>query len=226
MEEQHPRRHREQNAWWWVMGPAVELVLCSAFRLRVAGAEHLPASGSAILAANHVSALDPIVISVIPYRAGRTIRFLTAAEFFDKPLVGWALKRYRQIPVRRGGADWEALRRTAAVIGDGTLAGIFPEGRVRHPGEPPLPGNKGAARVALAAGMPVVPVGVWGTQERFPRGGLRVRGDLRPSVAVVLRPPMGVGGDPRSRVDVRALTDRIMAEIGEAERKARAMTRP
>ena len=72
----------------------------------------------------------PIAVAVA--RRGRTIRFLTAVEFFDKPLIGWWLRRLHQISIRRGAADWAALDRVATAIAAGTLAGIFPEGRVRR----------------------------------------------------------------------------------------------
>src|SRR5438093_1620070 len=80
-------------------------------------------------------------------------------------LVAWALRRYRQIPVRRGLADWGALREVAGAIEKGRLAGIFPEGQMGD-GTGLQPGRKGLARVAMTAGASIVPVAIWGTQER------------------------------------------------------------
>jgi 1-acyl-sn-glycerol-3-phosphate acyltransferase len=196
------------------------------FRMRVAGLANVPLTGSALLASNHVSVLDPVPIAVAVSRRGRVIRFLAAVEFFDKPFIGRWLRRFEQIPIRRGGADWEAMNQVAKAIAAGTLTGIFPEGRVRAQGEPRLPGLKGVARLALVAGVSVVPVGVWGTQARWPRGHIRWGPPLRPRLAVVFGPPVEAVGNPRNRADVRGLTDRIMVAVGEAEDHARRLADP
>jgi 1-acyl-sn-glycerol-3-phosphate acyltransferase len=190
----------------------VRAVFTLAFSIRFVDLHHVPQTGAALLAANHVSVLDPVVIALGPSARGRTLRFLAGAEFFERPLVGWALRGLHQIPIRRGEADWEALEEVAAVIRLGSLAGIFPEGRVGgtpHPG----PGHKGAARIALAAGVPVVPIGIWGTQLRWPGGGPRLGRPWRPPVTVAYGRPIPTAGDPRSRADVRQLTDHLMDDI-------------
>jgi 1-acyl-sn-glycerol-3-phosphate acyltransferase len=197
-------------------------VLRLALRIRYEGTQAIPLSGPGLLAANHVSVLDPVIIALAPSAMGRTIRFLAAAEFFRRPVVGWALRSLGQIPVRRGLADRDALQELGTVIRSGSLAGIFPEGRM---GDGPglLPGQKGAARIALAAGVPVIPVGIWGPQRRWPRGGFRWGRPLRPAVGVVFGVPIDVHGDPRSRADVRDLTDRIMAAIEPLVARARSL---
>src|SRR5919201_68555 len=80
-----------------------------ALKLRVEGQDRIPASGPAILAANHVSPLDPIAVALAAARRGRTVRYLTAVEAYDIPVIGWGLKRFRQIPIRRGARDAAAL---------------------------------------------------------------------------------------------------------------------
>jgi 1-acyl-sn-glycerol-3-phosphate acyltransferase len=209
---------------WWQIGLLTLAVLLRIFlRIRFEGLENIPESGGAILAPNHFSVLDPPVLALGPSKRGRTIRFLAAAEFFERGrhIVAWGLRRFRQIPVRRGMADWRALGEVAGVIRAGALAGIFPEGRV---GEGPglQPGHKGLARVALAAQVPVLPVAISGTAVRWPRGGIRWRRPFRPTVHIVIGRPIPVRGDPRSRQDVRDLTDRIMAEIEALLPRARA----
>src|SRR5206468_4170025 len=96
-------------------------------RLRIEGVERIPMHGPAILAANHVSPLDPIAIALGALRRGRTIRYLAAAEAFRIPVIGWGLRVFGQIPLHRGRADRAALRAAAGVIANGALAGIFPE---------------------------------------------------------------------------------------------------
>ena len=215
---------RVRDDLWWRIGLATVGVLIRAFlRLRFEGLENIPDRGGAILAPNHVSVLDPIALALGPSSQGRTVRFLAGAEFFGqgKHIVAFGLRRFRQIPVRRGMADWGALREVGDVIRRGALAGIFPEGRM---GDGPglLPGHKGLARVALVAGVPVIPVAIWGTHRRWPRSGFRWRRPLRPTVRILAGTPIAVAGDPRNRKDVRDLTDRIMAEIAALSSRAQA----
>jgi len=209
---------------WWQIGLATVGHLIRAFlRLRFEGLENIPDQGGAILAPNHVSVLDPIALALGPSRRGRTVRFLAGAEFFGqgKHIVAFGLRRFRQIPVRRGMADWGALREVAGVIRSGALAGIFPEGRMGD-GPELLPGQKGLARVALVAGVPVIPVAISGTNSRWPRPGFRWARPFRPTVRIVIGRPIAVAGDPRNRQDVRDLTDRIMAEIAALLPRAQA----
>ncbi len=98
---------------------------------------------------------------------------------------------------------------------------MSPEGTVGD-GSVIQPGQKGAARIALSARAPVIPIGVWGTQYRWPKDGPRLGPPLRPVVVVVVGPPIAPEGDPRSKPDVRAMTDRIMAGVAEAAMEARA----
>jgi 1-acyl-sn-glycerol-3-phosphate acyltransferase len=192
--------------------------------MRVNGAEHLPA-GAAIVAANHVSALDgPLLAVAIARTARRMTRFLVAAEFFRRRRTGWALRLYRQIPLRRGAGDAAALDEAIATVRSGALAGIFPEGRVNPAPDAGLQrGHRGAARIALATGAPVIPVGVWGTQARWPPRGVRWHRPFRPSAAIALGPPLRLHGSVESIEDVDRGTREIMAAIEGQTRTARAL---
>jgi 1-acyl-sn-glycerol-3-phosphate acyltransferase len=220
---QNLRPDRVRDDVWWRIGLVIVGGLIRlALRIRFEGLENIPDSGGAIMAPNHVSVLDPVALALGPSQRGRTIRFLAGAEFFErrKHVVAFWLRRFRQIPVRRGLADWGALNEIAGVIHAGSLAGVFPEGRM---GNGPLqPGQKGLARVAMAAEVPIIPVAIWGTQRRWPRGGFRWKLPLRPAVRIVIGQPIEARGDPRNRQEVRALTDRIMAEIDALLPRARA----
>jgi 1-acyl-sn-glycerol-3-phosphate acyltransferase len=195
------------------------------YKVRYLGLENVPRSGGAILAPNHISVMDPVVISMGPVRLGRTVRFLAAAEFFEPRygVLAWTLRKLQEIPVRRGRADWEALEDIAAVIRAGSLGGIFPEGRMGD-GDQLQRGQRGLARVALAAGVPIIPVGVWGTNHRWPRSGLRWDLPLRPRVTVVFGPPIEAVGSHRDRRDTIELTERVMREIGKAVDEAQGET--
>lgn len=228
-----PLQHREpirvapdrvKDDFWWRLGLLTLAVVMRIFlRIRFEGLENIPDTGGAILAPNHLSVLDPVALALGPSKRGRTIRFLAGAEFFDRDrhIVAFGLRKFGQIPVRRGRADWTALHEVANVIRSGALAGIFPEGRV---GEGPglQPGHKGLARVALDAQVPVLPVAIAGTDSRWPCSGFRWGRPFRPRVHIVIGHPLAVSGEPRSRQDARALTDRIMSEIESLLPRARA----
>jgi 1-acyl-sn-glycerol-3-phosphate acyltransferase len=210
--------------WWLVARLSVGAAFRTAFRVRIAGPANIPERGGALLAYNHLSVLDPIAVSLAAARRGRPVRFLALAELFDHGWVGWGLRRTRQIPLRRGLGDWHAIERVAEALRDGSLAGMSPEGTIGE-GISLQPGQRGAARIALAAGVPVVPVGIWGTQRRWPKAGLHWRRPLRPALGVAVGTPLTVLGDPRNRADVLALTDRLMAELQRAVAVARALAR-
>ncbi len=209
--------------WWlvgrWVVGGAFR----GAFRLRYGGLANVPRSGGALLAYNHVSVLDPVLVALGADRRNRSVRFLSLAQAFDQPLVGWALRRTRQIPLRRGLGDWQALEAVARAIRSGSLAGMSPEGTVGD-GSSLQPGQKGAARIALLTGAPVIPVGIWGVQQRWGKDGLTYGRPVRPYVGVAFGPPVIPVGDAKSRTDVRVTTDRLMAALAEQVGTARRLT--
>ena len=195
------------------------------FRTRIEGTEHIPSSGPAIVAGNHVSALDGVVLALVTgWQGRRTTKFLVAAEFFRKLWCGWALRLYRQIPLRRGQQDQGALDVAIETIRGGALAGIFPEGTVNpEPGAGLMRGRKGAARIALATDAPVVPVGIWGTQARWPKLGLHLRRPWRPVVAISYGEPIPPKGDAGSAADVQAFADVIIDAIAAQSERAREL---
>ncbi len=177
------------------------------------------------MAGNHVSALDGVVLALATSsRSRRMTRFLVAAEFFRKVRFGWALRLYRQIPLRRGQRDQGALDVAIETIRAGALAGIFPEGTVNpDPAAGLVRGGKGAARIALATGAPVVPVGIWGTQDRWPKSGLHFRRPWRPAVAISYGQPIAPKGDADAPEDVQAFTDLVMVAIAAQAERAREL---
>jgi 1-acyl-sn-glycerol-3-phosphate acyltransferase len=210
----------ELDTWWRVAQATVGSLFRAVFRLRTSGSSNIPVHGGAVVASNHVSVLDPIAVAVAVAERRRSIHYLALTEVFELPVIGWSLRRVRQIPVRRGGGEWHTIERAAEVIRTGSLVGVSAEGTVGD-GRGMLPVQKGTARIALAAGSPVIPVGVWGTQHRWSKAGPTFGRPLRPTVRVLFGPPIESQGDPRSRQDVRALTDRIADAISTAVSRAR-----
>jgi 1-acyl-sn-glycerol-3-phosphate acyltransferase len=207
-----PVRAGELNPFWrWglaVVGPLVRLC----FRVRVSGMERVPSAGPAILAFNHVSALDgPVLAIETGRRLRRETRYLVAAEYFAHGAFGWILRRTDQIAIRRGEGDVAALDTAIEEIRRGALAAIAPEGRVDdHGGEHGLQRiRSGVARIALPTGAPVIPVGIWGTQTRWPRRGLRLGRPWRPVVVLAFGPPILPVGDVEDPADVEAFVERI-----------------
>jgi 1-acyl-sn-glycerol-3-phosphate acyltransferase len=216
------RQPREIDVWWAVARATAGTAARTLFRIRATGVGNLPSTGGALLAFNHVSVLDFIFVGLPVVDRGRIVRFLGLSEDFERPLKGWAITKLRHIPVRRGMGDWAALDDIARVVAEGWIGAIAPEGTVGD-GTGLQRGHKGAARIALLARAPIIPVGVWGTQRRWPKDGLRWGRPLRPVVGVAYGPPIDPNGDVKHRPDVQALTDRIMTGIGTQVDRARRL---
>ena len=215
----------ELNRWWRAGLPIAAPLVRIVFRVRVVGAEHVPLSGSAILAFNHVSALDgPILAIELGQRIKRESRFLVAAEFFERRVIGAILRRYDQIPIRRGEADDAALDGATAVVKGGALLAIAPEGTVNTEPATLLRIRSGVARIALPTGAPVIPVGIWGTQRRWPKTGLTWRRPWRPRLAIVFGEPILPAGDIDDERDVEDFRERMRAQIERQVARARALT--
>jgi 1-acyl-sn-glycerol-3-phosphate acyltransferase len=133
------------------------------FRLRITGAEHIPATGAAIVAPNHKSFWDSFFIAAA---TPRHLRFMGKSELF----VGWRGRLFVRLgafPVQRGASDAEALETARTILRQGGLLALFPEGtRVRDPDAIGSP-KSGAARLALEAGAPLIPAAVEGTEKLF-----------------------------------------------------------
>jgi 1-acyl-sn-glycerol-3-phosphate acyltransferase len=212
---------------WWRWGAVLTMPLVRAmFRIRVEGLEHVPASGPAILAFNHVSVLDGPVLGIeVAWRHRRETRFLVAAEFFGHPFNGAILRRFEQIPIRRGQGDEHALDEAIATVRRGALAAIAPEGAVNADGAVELQRvRRGVARIALPTGAPIVPAGIWGTQRRWPRSGLTFRRPWRPVVALAFGPPLLAPADAADEAAaVEDLTARLRERLATQVERARAI---
>jgi 1-acyl-sn-glycerol-3-phosphate acyltransferase len=184
-------------------------VVRGVFRLRVLGRENLP-DGGFVLAANHLSNFDPWPLG-IPLFPRRFLRFMAKAELFRFPLSVIA-RAGGAFPVRRGERDEEAIARAVSLCRAGHAVVMFPEGtrrrkglRKKHEARP----RTGAARIALEAGVPLVPAAVRGTDRLSRLGPLRVA--FGPPIAFEALP------EPQSRAAAQAATDRLMAEIERLE---------
>lgn len=140
-------------------------------RIRIEGAlDEIPREGPVILAANHASNFDAVVIGawLIP-RLGRRIHWLGKKELFAWPLVGWAAANGGVHPVDRGAADVEAFRLAKRILDEGHVLFVFPEG-TRSPDGALQHAQDGLASLALRTGAPIVPLGIAGSNRVWPRG--------------------------------------------------------
>jgi 1-acyl-sn-glycerol-3-phosphate acyltransferase len=185
------------------------------WRPKVEGLEHIPATGGAILAGNHLSVADEIFLgAVVP----RHLAFWAKAEYFDGTgIKGFVTKQIvgglGAIRVERAGgrAALAAFDGAIPVLKAGDLVAVYPEG-TRSPDGRLYRGRTGAARLAVAAGVPLIPVGVLGTDRVQPIGARVPRLGAGP-VTVRIGKPIDTGGRGDDRTSLRELTDELMVEI-------------
>jgi 1-acyl-sn-glycerol-3-phosphate acyltransferase len=186
-------------------------VLYGLFRLRARGRENLPANGGYVLACNHVSSLDPWPLG-LPLWPRRWLRFMAKSELYWWPLR-LVLNGAGAFKVRRGLGDREAIELALQLAREGHVVAMFPEGTRRAKGlvkkHEPRP-RSGAARIALEAGVPLIPAAVAGTDRLLRLGPLRI----------AYGPPIEMD-DLRASDDLRSssqeATERLMARIAELE---------
>lgn len=194
------------------------LPLREALRWTIEGAHRIPVRGPVILASNHVSYLDPLVLGYVADRRHRRVRFLAKRELFDRRATGAILRAAHQIPVARDSAAASgSLDDAVAALAAGECICVFPEGTISLDLEP-MTGKTGTARLAAASGVPVTPVGLWGAH-RILFKGRKPRWRWGIAETVVIGDPLRI--DPAE--EVHAATDRIMAAVAGCVAQARAV---
>jgi len=199
-------------SWLYVLVAALSWpLLKTLFRLRATGVEHVPRAGGFVLAANHWSNLDPWPLG-LPLFPRRFLRFMGKSELFRFPL-GPIIKAAGAFPVRRGERDEEAIEAAVALCREGHVVVMFPEGTRRRKGlrkKYEARWHTGTARIALEAGVPLVPAGIKGTNRLARLGPLRVAYGRPVELEDLLGLPVLEGA--------RIATDRLRESIAELER--------
>ena len=200
---------------WILLGPLIRLF----YRPEVRGVDNVPAAGAAIIASNHLSFSDHFFL---PLFVPRKITFLAKSDYFTGRglkgrLTAVFFRGAGQLPIDRSGgrASDAALRTGLWVLGRGDLLGIYPEG-TRSPDGRLYRGKTGVARMALEAGVPVIPVAMVGTYEVQPPGRRFWRLNPVKPVQVVIGPPLDFSryeGMSTDRFVLRSITDEIMYEL-------------
>lgn len=203
---------------FWPLAAIVVPIVALLARIEVRGKEKLPQKGAFVLAPNHYSEFDPLIVAVAVWRLGRLPRFMAKESLFRVPVLGWVLRKTGMVPVARatsaaGATQTIAQSKTLVEHGRGVI--VYPEGTLtRDPDLWPMRGKSGAVRLALAGGLPVIPMAQWGTQKIMGRyqKGLSLW-PLRKRVQVLI-------GDP---VDLSDLQHRAGETTAITEATARVM---
>ncbi|MGZ4804644.1 MAG: lysophospholipid acyltransferase family protein [Acidimicrobiia bacterium] len=199
---------------YWILKAILTPVLHLFYRVRVEGRERIPQRGPIILAANHRSFLDSIFLPLV---LRRRVTFVAKAEYFDDPKTAWFFRAVGQIPIRRegGSAAEGALAAATDVLDAGGVFGIYPEGTRTRDGYLHR-GHTGVARLALATGAPIVPVGLVATDECQPTDKKLPR--VFRTVWIRFGTPLALehyGDRVDDRLVLRQITDELMYEIRE-----------
>jgi 1-acyl-sn-glycerol-3-phosphate acyltransferase len=220
----------ERLGWWWQLTYGVLYIPVSTLvRLRYVNTDRLPRSGPVIVAANHVSHADPLLLAKLILDTGRVPRFLAKDSLFRGRILGRALRGMGHIAVERSSIDaQQALGPAIKALQDGRVVMMYPEGTVtRDPEGWPMAGRLGTARLALAEpDVPVIPIAQWGVQDSINLYTKKVRLFPRPRHTIVIGEPIDLSafrGEQPSATTLFRMTDVIMREIRElvAEQRGR-----
>ncbi len=195
-------------------------------------AEKVPKTGAFVLAPNHYSEIDPVVMGVAMWKVGRMPRFLAKASLFTIPVAGWLLRRSGQVPVERAGASRgsDPLAVARKIADEGLAVVIYPEGSLtRDPALWPMRGKTGAVRTALQQDIPVIPAAHWGTQLVMPRYGKRISFFPRKTIHIVFGDPVDLSAFRGRGLDSATLTEAtevVMQAITELLERLRGEAAP
>jgi 1-acyl-sn-glycerol-3-phosphate acyltransferase len=213
------------NAVFWLFWAVFGLLVRLLFRLRIEGRP--PLRGAFVLAANHTSFLDPLLLGAC---LRRRVVFLMTAVVWRSVALGWFYRWNKAIPLAASGGNRDALRAARLVLQQGRVVGIFPEGGLSRDGLPML-GNPGAVSLVLNEGVPIVPVGIVGAHDALPPGCALPRlhrVTIRFGAPITAAELDACGGDRRARL--QAATDLIMQRIaaltGQPSREAELASLP
>lgn len=177
----------------------VKTILTPLYRIKIEGMDNFPKNGGVLLCSNHISELDPPVVGIT---CPRPVHFIAKEELFEMPLLKTILPNVNAIPIKRGMSDRNALRKGLAVLKEGNVLGLFPEGTRSKTGELGE-GLAGAGFFALRTDAQVVPCAVIGKYKPFRR------------VRIVYGPPIDMVELRNKKESAEAVTAVIMGKIKE-----------
>jgi 1-acyl-sn-glycerol-3-phosphate acyltransferase len=200
-----------------IIGLARTVFFAQGLKFDVRGAERIPAAGGAVIAINHTGYMDFTYAGLPARTTKRYIRFMAKKEVFDSGVSGPIMRAMRHIPVdRSAGAD--SYRAALDYLRRGELVGVYPEATISRSFE--IKGFKsGAARMAIEAGVPIVPMVIWGAQrvwtKGYPKRLGRTNTPIRIQVGQPIQPPSAEGSDSTISAEATELTERLRATMQE-----------
>lgn len=225
-------RGRRRLGFWYRFVVVVVKPLLLVFTKRDwRGVENLPPEGGIIVAVNHLSYVDPLVVAHLLEDHGRAPRFLAKSTLFTVPVLKWILTGARQIPVHRNTADAsQALSAAVDALHRGECVLIYPEGSAtRDPQLWPMRARTGVARLALLSGAPVIPVAQWGAHELLPYPTKKFHLLPRKTMRIIVGPPVDLSafaGRPMTAELLREATEVVMRRIADQLVELRGGTPP
>ncbi len=227
-----PRRKSEKTPIFRLLALIALPFMTLVARYRIHDGDKLPATGAFVLSPNHYSEIDPLVIGVVMWKLDRMPRFLAKGSLFRIPVIGSLLRASGQIPVERTGTSRgsDPLAAAAKIARDGSAVVIYPEGSLtRDPELWPMRGKAGAVRMALQAGIPIIPAAHWGTQHLMPRYGKRIRMFPRSTIDVRFGDPVDLSefrDRPLDAQTTTAATAKVMDAVTALLEDLRGETAP
>ncbi len=212
----------------WILWPWVRLL----YRLNVTGKENLPKGTGYVLASNHVTTVDAMAVAFMMFfNLGRAPHFLAKEGLFKTPIVGPVLLACGQIPVFRSGrGNSDPMESAYKVLRAGHVIGIFPEGSLtREPNQWPMRARTGAIRLALETGVPIVPMGQWGTEVVMDTYSSKIFPKPWHKVNMIIGKPIDLSKYHGKKVSVEemvALSDEVMVEITKIVEQLRGEKAP
>lgn len=219
--------------FFWVLATLILPLWSLMVRYRFTPTSKLPAEGPFILAPNHHSEIDPIIMGAATWHLGRLPRFMAKASLFKVPVLRWFLDASGQIPVERSGAvssTGNPMGAAARLIENRSGVIVYPEGSLtRDPDLWPMRGKTGAVRLALEGNIPLYPAAHWGVQELMPRYAKAIRPFPRKHITVAVGEPLDLSEFQGRAIDqktVTAATEKLMNAIAELLGELRGETPP
>lgn len=204
---------KETPLWYYFLWGLTLIIFKVSFKIKIRGKGNIPSKGPAVVASNHLSYLDPIVLGLI---TPRRMNFIAKEELFGNSLFRALITQLGAFPLKRERFDRAGYERALAILREGGILILFPEGTRAQHGKP---GHlrQGAVRIALRAGVPLVPIVIAGTDSILPRGKRTIRlGKIRVEVG---KPLAAVKLDKTQ--DSRRETDELLGSLKRRMKKLR-----
>ncbi|WP_018350693.1 lysophospholipid acyltransferase family protein [Longispora albida] len=186
-------------------------------RIRVEGAEHVPSTGGAVIASNHISYLDFIFCGLGARQARRLVRFMAKDEIFKNSIAGPLMRGMKHIPVDRD-AGLASYKMALEYLRKGEVVGLFPEATISQSFTVKEIKN-GASRMAASGGAPLVPMALWGTQRLWTKGRPRRLTQRHVPISILIGEPMEVGKRDKHDLVTVELRRRMQALLDRAQQE-------